>query len=115
MRGLPDVKVETKEPADKSVWDYGKYDTRICRITVTLPADADTTGVQAYTFTGSKLYAVPINADIQPEAGKPALNLTIDYSTVKTSKAVDTSALTSAVADAQKLAEGPRFPSTAPT
>ena len=103
---LPDVKVETKEPADKSVWDYGKYDTRICRITVTLPADADATGVQTYTFTGSKLYAVPINADIQPEAGKPALNLTIDYSTVKTSKAVDTSALTSAVADAQKLAAG---------
>ena len=103
---LPNVKVETKEPADKSVWDYGKYDTRICRVTVTLPADANTTGVQTYTFTGSKLYAVPINADIQPEAGKPALNLTIDYSTVKTSKAVDASALASAVADAKKLAEG---------
>ena len=105
---LPDVKVGTKEPADKSVWDYGKYDTRICRIAVTLPADADTTGVQTYTFAGSKLYAAApsINLDIQPEAGKPALNLTIDYSTVKTSKAVDASALTSAVADAKKLAEG---------
>ncbi len=103
---LENVKVETKEPADKSVWDYGKYDTRICRVTITLPADAVTTGVQTYTFTGSKLYAVPVNADIQPEAGKPALNLTIDYSTVKTSEAVDASVLASAVADAKKLADG---------
>ncbi len=102
---LPNVKVETKEPADKSVWDYGKYDTRICRVTIELPEGSDS-GQQQFAFKGSKLYAVPINADIQPDADKDALILDVDFSSVKTTDAVDRSALTSAVADAKKLAAG---------
>ena len=77
---LSDVKVETKEPADSSVWDYGSCSTRISRITATIPADA--TGRVTYTFYGSKLYAVPINTWIAPDATSPALQLTVDLSSL---------------------------------
>ena len=100
------VSVETKQPADKSVWDYGKYDTRICRVSVKLPADAK--GTVTYTFTGSKLYAVPLNADIQPEAGKPALRLVVDLDSAKESgsAAVDRSALEKGIASAEAALAG---------
>ncbi len=100
------VSVETKQPADKSVWDYGKYVTRICRVSVKLPADAK--GTVTYTFTGSKLYAVPLNADIQPEAGKPALKLVVDLDSAKESgsAAVDRSALEAGIALAKAALAG---------
>lgn len=60
---LPNVTVDRVSPVDKSVWDYGKYDTRVGSITVQLPEGADS-GEQQFVFKGSKLYAVPINTDI---------------------------------------------------
>ena len=102
---LPNVTVDRVSPADKSVWDYGKYDTRVGSITVQLPEGADS-GQQQFVFKGSKLYAVPINTDITPDASKDALILDIDYSSAKADAVVDRSALTSAVADAEQLAAG---------
>lgn len=85
---LPDVKVETKAPADTSVWTYGSYSTRICKITTTL-TDTLQSGTATYNFKGSKLYAVPLNMDIAP-SGDIALQLTVDYSTaVKTADLPD--------------------------
>ena len=40
-------------------------------------------------FKGSKLYAVPINTDIAPDASKDALILDIDYSSAKADAVVD--------------------------
>ena len=77
---LPNVKAETKKPADASVWNYGKYETRISRITVTLPNDVANEEA-TYTFKGSKLYAVPLNMDIAP-TGDVALELTVDLSSL---------------------------------
>jgi hypothetical protein len=77
---LPNVKAETKKPADASVWNYGKYETRISRITVTLPKDVSNEEA-TYTFKGSKLYAVPLNMDIAP-TGDVALELTVDLSSL---------------------------------
>ena len=102
---LPNVTVDRVSPVDKSVWDYGKYDTRVGSITVQLPEGADS-GEQQFVFKGSKLYAVPINTDITPDASKDALILDIDYSSAKADAVVDRSALTSAVADAEQLAAG---------
>ena len=79
---LPNVTVDRVSPVDKSVWDYGKYDTRVGSITVQLPEGADS-GEQQFVFKGSKLYAVPINTDIAPDASKDALILDIDYSSAK--------------------------------
>ena len=61
-----------------------------------------------YTFTGSKLYAVPINADIQPDAGKPALKLVVDLDSAKESgsAAVDRSALEKGIASAEAALAG---------
>ena len=102
---LPNVTVDRVSPVDKSVWDYGKYDTRVGSITVQLPEGADS-GEQQFVFKGSKLYAVPINTDIAPDASKDALILDIDYSSAKADAVVDRSALTSAVTDAEQLAAG---------
>ena len=102
---LSDVEVARVAPHDASVWDYGKYDSRIGSITVQLPEGADS-GRQQFVFKGSKLYAVPINSDIVPDSDKTSLVLDIDYSSAKADVAVDRSELVSAVTDAEQLVVG---------
>jgi hypothetical protein len=80
---LPDVQVTRKAPENSSVWNYGKYPTRISHISVKL-TDDQVTGQKSYYFKGSKLFAVPLSIDIAP-TGDIALELSVNYSSLPAS------------------------------
>lgn len=73
-------RVSPKDPAD---WTYGRYATRIDYVAVRL-TDTQTTGEVSYDFTGSALYATPLDLDIRPTSGI-ALQLKVDYGSVDAS------------------------------
>ena len=73
--------IETKyNQSTTGAYSYGKYQTRISRMGVTL-TDGLAEGTATYNFRGSTLYALPVG-DISP-SGKIALQLTVDYDTAK--------------------------------
>lgn len=78
---LKDISVTRVPPKDPANWKYGKYETRISQLTIKLTDDL-TSGTKAYFFKGSKMYAVPLDQDIQP-AGDVALQLDVAYSSAK--------------------------------
>ncbi len=87
---LPDVQVERTTPEDSSAWTYGKKSSRIHKIAAKL-TDRQIDGQKSYDFSGSYLYAVPLekaaeyggaSPDIRPD-GDCALRLTVDYSSLK--------------------------------
>lgn len=99
---LNNVKVERVAPADASNWDYGKYDTRIHLMSAELTDSLVDTGVASYVFTGSKLYAVPLDMDLTPD-GDVALQLDVDYSGItKVSDSTDVPALDTGEDDPQQ-------------
>lgn len=77
---LANVQVTRKAPQDASVWSYGRYSTRISHVKAQL-TDEMVSGTKEYTFSGSKLYAVPLDIDIAP-TGDVALELSVNYSSL---------------------------------
>lgn len=88
---LGNVQVERVAPADASNWSYGSRSTRISKMLAQL-TDNLTSGVASYVFTGSELYAVPLDLSIKP-SGDVALQLDVDYSSMK--KVSDSTAIPS--------------------
>lgn len=78
---LKNVKTERVYPANPEAWDYGSYDTRIHKMSAEL-TDSLTEGTISYLFTGSVLYAVPLDLELKP-SGSVALELEIDYSSME--------------------------------
>lgn len=78
---LESVWVERKTPANLSVWDYDKYQTRISKVGVELTDDSDS-GTVTYNFKDSTFYAVPLRSEISP-SGDIALQLTVNYDEIK--------------------------------
>lgn len=78
---LGEVKVERVAPADPSKWTYGSCATRIDKVLAQL-TDNLSSGTAAYVFTGSELYAVPLDLTIKPD-GDTALQLEVDYSSAQ--------------------------------
>ncbi|MDU6012126.1 MAG: MBG domain-containing protein, partial [Slackia sp.] len=73
---LSQVKVERVTPTDPKTWTFGAYSSRIHKIAVQLPADAEGDEL-SYVFTDSTLYAVPLDLKIKPASGTPALQLDV--------------------------------------
>ena len=78
---LPRVWTQRVQPANPAVWTYGKYPDRVARVGAVL-TDELVSGTASYAFKGSKLYAVPLDRDIEP-VGDVALRLEVDYSSAK--------------------------------
>lgn len=78
---LKNVKTERVYPADSEEWDYGSYETRIHKMSAEL-TDSLTEGTISYLFTGSVLYAVPLDLELKP-SGSVALELQVDYSSME--------------------------------
>ncbi len=78
---LPRVWTQRVQPANPAVWTYGEYPDRVARVGAVL-TDELVSGTASYAFKGSKLYAVPLDRDIEP-VGDVALRLEVDYSSAK--------------------------------
>lgn len=76
---LPNVKVKRKTPTDPALWTYGSKADRIYETTIQLTDDL-VKGTKSYIFTGSTLYAVPLDREISP-SGAVALQLDVEYDT----------------------------------